>query len=75
MFAFGIFSHAIMWHILNKKRAFFALAAFVSIHVFILMGYLFSVFVARYVFLVACVMWLLLIINASIYSNSVSKQL
>lgn len=73
MFAFGIFSHTIMWRILNKKRAIFALAAFVSIHVFIFMGYLFSVFVARYVFLVACVIWLLLSVNAYLYSNSVGE--
>ena len=69
MFLFGIFSHAIMWQILDKKRAFFALSVLISINMFILMGYLMSVFVARYVFLVACVVWLLLSVNSYIYSD------
>ena len=68
IFSFGIFSHAIMLRILNKRRAFLAISVFVSINIFILMSYLMSVFVARYVFLVACVVWLLLSVNARIYS-------
>lgn len=70
MLIFGIFSHAVMSQILKEERAFFALAVFISIHVFIFMGYLFSVFVARYVFLNAFMIWLLLSINSRLYSNS-----
>lgn len=72
MLVFGILSHAVMWRILYKKYANFALALFVAIHVFIFMGYLFSVFVARYVFLVSLVIWLLLVFNAYIYSNKIN---
>lgn len=51
IFFFGLLSHAITYRILSKRKAWFACAAYVAIIVFILMGYLFSVFVARYIFL------------------------
>jgi oligosaccharide repeat unit polymerase len=67
LFIFGIFSHAVMWRVLSKNRAIFSLSMVVAIHVFIFMGYLFSVFVARYVFLISCVIFLLLSINSRLH--------
>lgn len=63
LFFFGIFSHAIFYRVLTKERSWLALAILISINVFILMGYLFSVFVARYVFLVIFSVWLILVLN------------
>jgi len=73
IFVFGVFSHAVTWHVLRTTRAWFALSIVLALLVFIFMGYLFSVFVARYVFLIAAVTWLLLHIN--MYLNRVQKPL
>ena len=67
IFLFGTFSHAATLRVLTKTRAWFALATFIAVFVFIVMGYLFSVFVARYVFLIGAVTWLLLNLDASLY--------
>ncbi len=58
-----------MWNILIKNRIFLSIPTLIAVIVFIFIGYLFSVFVARYVFLVACVTWLILNIDAYIYSD------
>ena len=63
IFFFGIFSHSIFYRVLTKERSWLALAILMAIYVFILMGYLFSVFVARYVFLVVFSIWLILVLN------------
>ena len=63
IFIFGLFSHAITYRIFTKPRAWFSLAILISIIVFIFLGYLFSVFVARFMFLNAAVVWILLSIN------------
>lgn len=67
IFIFGVFSHAVTYRVLVKTCAWFSLATFIAVVVFIFMGYLFSVFVARYVFLIASVTWLLLNLNARLY--------
>lgn len=64
LFIFGLFSHAVMYRVLSRPSAWFMLSAYIVILVFILMGYLFSVFVARYAFLTAAVAWCLLTFNA-----------
>jgi oligosaccharide repeat unit polymerase len=69
MFIFGIFSNIVMWNILIRRHVFLSIPILISIIVFILMGYIFSVFVARYVFLVACVAWVTLIMDEYIYSG------
>jgi oligosaccharide repeat unit polymerase len=71
IFFFGLFSHAITYKIFLTSRAWFSLAIFVSIVVFILLGYLVSAFVARYLFLNAALIWLLLSIN----SKKVKKRI
>lgn len=73
IFLFGVFSHAVTFHVLRKTSAWFALSTFLALLVFIFMGYLFSVFVARYVFLTAAVTWLLL--NLNLYLNPAQKSL
>jgi len=67
LFVFGVFSHAVTYRVFTRMRAWFTLATFIIVLVFILMGYIFSVFVARYVFLNAAVIWLLLSVNARLY--------
>jgi oligosaccharide repeat unit polymerase len=67
IFLFGVFSHAVTFHVLRKTRAWFALSIFLALLVFIFMGYLFSVFVARYVFLTAAITWLLFNLNGYLY--------
>lgn len=69
MFIFGIFSNIVMWNILIRRHVFLSISILVSIIVFILMGYIFSVFVARYVFLVACATWVILMMDEYIYSG------
>ena len=66
-FVFGTFAHAATYRLLTKTRAWFALAVFITVVVFILMGYLTSVFSARYAFLTAAVTWLLLNLNERLY--------
>jgi len=63
VFALGLFTHYITYIILVRNRSWICVVTAISILVFILMGYLFSVFVARYVFFTASVLWLLLQIN------------
>lgn len=67
IFVLGIFVHIMTLHILAKTHAWLALSTFLAVIVFIFMGYLFSVFVARYVFLIATVTWLLFNLNAYLY--------
>ena len=69
MFVFGVISNIVMWRILSRNHANLAIAILVAICVFIFMGYLFSVFVARYVLFVACVAWIILDINNYINSS------
>lgn len=64
LFVFGIFAHAVTHRFLTKPYAWFTLATYIVIIVFIFMGYLFSIFVARYAFLTALVAWFLLSLNA-----------
>ena len=75
IFVFGFFSNAVAFRVLNNTRAWFSVAVFLSILVFIFMGYLFSVFVARYVFLAASVTWILLIINEKLYRKIKRKNI
>jgi oligosaccharide repeat unit polymerase len=64
---FGVFSHAITYYALTKRQAWFFLAAFIVTVVFIFMGYLFSIFVARYALLVGAVTWLIFLLNARLH--------
>ena len=64
IFIFGLFCHFITYYVLIRTRAWFLISIFIAILVFIFMGYLFSVFVARYMFLNAAVVWALLSLNA-----------
>jgi oligosaccharide repeat unit polymerase len=73
MLVFGTFAHAVTYRILTRARAWFALAVFNTIVVFILMGYLVSVFSARYAFLTAAVTWLLLNLNERLYRTNNSR--
>jgi oligosaccharide repeat unit polymerase len=72
LFIFSIFVHGITYQLLIKSRGWFFLTAYIVIVVFILMGYLFSIFVARYAFLSAAVIWVLLSLNA--YNNRLYKS-
>lgn len=67
VFGFGVVSNAVMYRVLARPRAWASVAMLIAIVVFVLMGYLFSVFVARYVFLVTLVTWLLLAVNERLY--------
>ena len=72
VFIVGIVSHVITLRLLSKKRDWLALSAFLILLVFIFMGYLFSVFTSRYVFLVGAATFLLLSVNA--YLPNVHKK-
>jgi oligosaccharide repeat unit polymerase len=70
IFVFGTFAHAVTYRVLTKTRAWFALVVFIAIVMFIWMGYLFSVFTARYIFLNAALTWLLLNLNERLYRTN-----
>jgi len=63
LFCFGLIAHSVTYHVFTSKRAWFFCAVLIGLIVFILMSYLYSVFVARYVFLNAVVVWILLRVN------------
>ena len=67
LFIFGAFSHVVTYRALSRSAPWFTLATYIVILVFILMGYLFSVFAARYAFLTAAVAWLLFSLNAFLH--------
>jgi oligosaccharide repeat unit polymerase len=66
VFFFGLFAHFITFQLFTKPRPWAAASVFIAILVFILMSYLFSVFVARYVFFTTVTLWLLLNLNSRI---------
>jgi oligosaccharide repeat unit polymerase len=67
VFVFGTFAHAVTYRVLTRTRAWFTLAVFIAIVVFLFMGYIMSVFAARYTFLTAVMTWLLLNLNERLY--------
>lgn len=66
IFFFGLFAHFITYQLFTNPRPWAATSVFIAILVFILMSYLFSVFVARYVFFTTATLWLLLNLNSTI---------
>lgn len=70
IFAFGLVSHFFAYRTLTEKNAWLACSAYMAIIVFILMGYLISVFVARYLFLNAAAIWVLLYVNEHVRTLS-----
>ena len=64
LFLIGLISHIATYHTLVQRKPWAAVTAFIAITVFILMGYLFSVFVARYALFTSLVLWLLLQANS-----------
>lgn len=73
LFFFGLLAHATTYQLLVKKRAWLLCAVFIALLVFIFMGYLVSVFTARYVFLNATAVWALLHINTHTYRKRATK--
>jgi oligosaccharide repeat unit polymerase len=71
LFVFGLGVHAVTYRVFVKKDAWLACATYIAVMVFIILGYLFSVFVARYVLLNAVAVWLLLRLNQA---GSSSRQ-
>lgn len=63
IFVFGLFAHYVTYLVFIRSRSWLCVVTLISILVFIFMGYIHSVFVARYVFLTSAVLWLLLLIN------------
>ena len=63
LFLFGLAVHAVTYRVFTKKDAWLACVTYIAVMVFIIMGYLYSVFVARYVLLNAVAVWLLLRMN------------
>ena len=63
MFVFGLICHFVAYKVFIRNNAWFSVAILIALLVFIFMGYLFSVFVARYMFLNIIVVGILLNIN------------
>ena len=63
LFVLGLVFHYLTHRLLTKTRSWLACSAYIAIVVFILMGYLFSVFVARYIFLNALAVFVVLTLN------------
>ena len=70
MFLFGLFAHFVAHRAMSKTNAWLACATYIAVIVFILMSYLISVFVARYIFLNATAVWCMLHINERVYKRS-----
>jgi oligosaccharide repeat unit polymerase len=63
LFLFGLVVHAVTYRVFTRKDAWLACVTYIAATVFIIMGYLYSVFVARYVLLNAVAVWMLLRLN------------
>jgi len=63
MFAFGLVVHASYYRLLLARRPWFHGSAFIVFTVFLLMSYLFSIFTARYMFLIGFALFLILVVN------------
>jgi oligosaccharide repeat unit polymerase len=64
MYIFGLLSHFLAYKLIVKTRPWLEMSFVGFVVVFLVMGYLFSVFVARYVFFVAAIFWILLVANS-----------
>lgn len=64
LYLIGLISHLITYQTLAQRKPWAAATAFIAITVFILMGYLFSIFVARYALFTSVALWLLLQANS-----------
>jgi oligosaccharide repeat unit polymerase len=73
-FIFGVIVNFSFYKLLYNKRSSFLSVLFIVFIVFNILAYLISVFMARYMYLNALLIWLILVVNDKIYSPKNSRM-
>ncbi|MEW6088367.1 MAG: O-antigen polymerase [bacterium] len=70
IFCFGLVVHAFFYRLLSRQNSRLASVVFITSIVFIVTSYLFSVFLARYMFLNGLGLYIILLVNSKLTKNS-----